>query len=455
MELSVLILAAGLGKRMQSSKPKVLQLLAKKPLIKHVLNTLKLIQINSIGVIYGHLGEQLKSELISDHVTWIEQINMQGTGDAVKSALPHIKDNDMILILSGDVPLISANTLSKLIETTSEKQLGMLTFDMDDPTGFGRVIRDSNNDVIKIVEEKDATDDQKKIKEINAGIYYLKGSYLNKWLPKLNNQNAQKEYYLTDIVEMAIADQVEVNTVRPEYKFEITGVNSRLELAKLERDWQSYQAKKLMQEGVTLLDPKRIDIRGDIKVGQDTVIDVNVILEGNVKIGKNCQISANCILKDVIIADNVVIKPNSMLEGVKVDSEVEIGPFARIRPDTYLSQGAKVGNFVEIKKSTIGNDSKINHLSYIGDTEVGDRVNIGAGVITCNYDGANKHQTIIEDDVFVGSDSQLVAPVKLGKGSFIGSGSTITKNTPEGKLTLNRSSRQITLDAWKRPKKNK
>ncbi|TNF66632.1 MAG: UDP-N-acetylglucosamine diphosphorylase/glucosamine-1-phosphate N-acetyltransferase [Gammaproteobacteria bacterium] len=453
MRLFVLILAAGLGKRMKSSKPKVLQNLSNKPLIEHVLETLKKIDVDEIGVIYGHLAEQLKETLTGEPITWIEQKKTQGTGDAVKSALPYLDKNDKVLILYGDVPLISSETLKRFITHVQSDQMGILTAKFNDPTGLGRIIRDENDRVMRIVEEKDATQKEREINEINTGIYYLSADLLHKWLPKLTNDNAQGEYYLTDIVAMAQKDGIEIVTSQPYNHFEVIGVNSRIELANLERIWQRHQAELLMAQGVSLNDPNRIDIRGNVEIGHDTHIDVNVILEGNVQIGKQCIIGANCILKNVELDDYVIIKPNSMLEDAVVKSHAEIGPYARIRPGCMIDESAKIGNFVEIKKGLIGKGSKVNHLSYIGDAILGNDVNIGAGVITCNYDGVNKHQTIIEDNVFVGSDSQLVAPVKLGEGSYIGSGSTITKNTPNGKLTVNRSNRQITLDAWQRPKK--
>ncbi|MCF6764684.1 bifunctional UDP-N-acetylglucosamine diphosphorylase/glucosamine-1-phosphate N-acetyltransferase GlmU [Thiotrichales bacterium 19S3-7] len=453
MRLFVLILAAGLGKRMKSSKPKVLQNLGHKPLIVHVLDTLTKIEVDEVGIIYGHLAEQLKIALNDRSLTWIEQKQMKGTGDALKAALPYLKQDDMVLILYGDVPLISSETLKRFMTNVRCDQLGILTTTLENPTGLGRILRDDNHQVIGIVEEKDATEKERQIKEVNTGIYYLSAQLLQKWLPKLNNNNAQGEYYLTDIVAMAKDEAVEIVTHSPDYHFEVVGVNNRLELANLERCWQRYQAEKLLSDGVIISDPSRIDIRGNVIVGNDTSIDVNVILEGDVRIGRHCKIGPNCILNNVELGDFVCIKANSMLEDAQIKSHAEIGPYARIRPQCLIEEGAKVGNFVELKKTTIGKDSKVNHLSYLGDAVMGNNVNIGAGVITCNYDGVNKHQTVIEDDVFVGSDSQLIAPVKLAKGSYIGSGSTITKNTPEGKLTINRSNRQMTLDAWQRPKK--
>lgn len=452
--LHIIILAAGQGTRMKSALPKVLHPIAHKPLLAHVLDVAKQLEAESTHVVYGHGGEQVKSALEHYNVKWVLQAEQLGTGHAVEQAVPDIADGQTVLILYGDVPLIQKETLVQLINAASSNALGLLTAKLDDPAGYGRIIRNETGDVIKIVEQKDATEEQKQVNEINTGMLALNSTRLKGWLKQLENNNAQGEYYLTDVIGMAAIEGVAINTVHPASLKEIEGVNNKLQLAQLEREYQMDQARKLMEQGVTLRDPARFDLRGELEVGRDVIIDVNVIIDGKVKLGDGVTIEANNIIKDTAIGDNVTIHPNCVIESANIGDSCNIGPFARVRPDTVLSNGARIGNFVEIKKSTIGEGSKVNHLSYIGDTIMGKDVNIGAGTITCNYDGANKHQTVIGDNAFIGSDTQLVAPVEVGEGATIGAGSTITHDAPKGELTLSRSP-QKTRPGWKRPVKKK
>lgn len=453
--IQVVVLAAGQGTRMCSSLPKVLHHLGGKSLLERVISTAASVsnKANSI-VIYGHEGAQLRAALASTAVKWVEQKQQLGTGHAVQQALPEINDQDRVLILYGDVPLISEATLKKLIDKTPANALGMLTATLSQPKGYGRIKRDAQNQVTGIIEEKDATPEERVITEINPGIYLVSAALLKKWLPTLKNTNAQKEYYLTDIIALAAKEGVAIYTVQPEAVEEILGVNDRVQLAQLERFYQRQQAEKLMRAGVTMMDPARIDIRGEVQIAQDVVLDVNVILEGEIKIGAGSVIGANCVLRNVTIAERVEIKANSVIEDAKIGSESIIGPFARIRPGTELAEQTHIGNFVEVKNSKIGVGSKVNHLSYVGDSEIGKHVNVGAGTITCNYDGAYKHKTIIHDDVHIGSDTQLVAPVTIGEGATIGAGSTITKDVPPHELTLSHHLEQRSTSAWKRPEKN-
>lgn len=437
---------------MKSALPKVLHKIAHKPLLGHVLDVAQQLGAHSTHVVYGHGGEQVKNALSHYNVSWVLQDEQLGTGHAVDQAAPAIDDNQTVLILYGDVPLIQKETLIELIKAASNKALGLLTAHLDDPTGYGRIIRNDTGNVVKIVEQKDANDEEKQVTEINTGMLALDSTQLKSWLKKLENNNAQGEYYLTDIIGIAANEGVTINTVHPAYLKEIEGVNNKLQLAQLEREYQMDQAKKLMEQGVTLKDPSRFDLRGELEVGRDVTIDVNVIIEGKVKLGDNVIISSNNIIKDSTVGNNVIIQPNCVIESSNIGDDCVIGPFARVRPDTQLARGAKIGNFVEIKKSTIGEGSKVNHLSYIGDTTMGKDVNIGAGTITCNYDGANKHQTIIGDNAFIGSDTQLVAPVEVGEGATIGAGSTISHDAPKGELTLSRAP-QKTRQGWKRPVK--
>jgi len=453
MDLNIVILAAGKGTRMRSKMAKVLHKLAGKELLAHVVETARSLSPDKIIIVYGHDGETVRNILDAPDLNWILQENQLGTGHAVKEALPAIENDSQVLVLYGDVPLISKATLEELIRTKEGKELGLLTADLDDSSGYGRILRNSNNDIIGIVEEKDANEGEKRIKEINTGIMLLDSSALSKWIKELKNDNAQGEYYLTDCVRLAANDENNVAGVKCAQIHEITGVNNRIQLAELERVFQRNYANDLMLSGTTLSDPERIDIRGHLVAEPDCEIDINCVFEGQVKLGKQVKIGPNVVISNSTLGDGSVVLANSVIENAQIGNEVTIGPFARIRPDTMLADKVKVGNFVEIKKANIGLGSKVNHLSYIGDTKMGSGVNIGAGTITCNYDGAFKHQTIIGDNAFIGSDTQLVAPVKVGEGATIGAGSTITKDTPANKLSLSRS-KQVTINGWERPKKD-
>jgi len=453
MALNIVILAAGKGKRMQSALPKVLHLLAGKPLLAHVVDTARKLTEDELYVVYGNGGNDVKTTLSYLNVQWVEQTESIGTGHAVLQAIPKIADNAKVLVLYGDVPLVSEKTLKTLVDTTPSNTLGLITIEVEDPTGYGRIIRDAKGDIQGIVEHKDADNDQRNIKEINSGIIAVDASHLKKWLPMLNNKNGQGEYYLTDIVSMAISENIPVKSITVKNAKEVLGVNTRTDLVNLERFYQKQRAEQLMSQGITLMDPSRFDLRGDLIASKDVVIDVNVIMEGKVTIGANSIIGPNVILKDVEIGENVEIKANSMIENAKLSANCTVGPFARIRPGTTIKAGAKIGNFVEVKNSEIGEDSKVNHLSYIGDATLGRGVNIGAGTITCNYDGANKHKTIIKDNVFVGSNTQFVAPVTIGENATIGAGSTITSDVPAENLALSRA-KQKTVSDWKRPTKS-
>ena len=455
MSLSVIILAGGSGSRMRSKCPKVLHRLAGKPLLEHVLDAVKLLEAKETFVVYGHQGDVVRDAMVHrDEVTWVHQADQLGTGHAVQQVLPKLHDDRQVLILYGDVPLITQETLTHFIKSTGQLQLGLLAALVDNPFGLGRVLRDEYRQVTEIVEERDATEVQKQIREINTGIYCIGAKHLKAWLPKLQSNNAQSELYLTDIVRMAREDGVGISVSRPRRVEEIYGANTREELAVMERRLQTFLASELMTAGVGIFDPARVDIRGSVIPAQDCTIDVNVIFEGQVTLGEGAVIGPNCLLKDTVIGPDVVIAANSVIEGAVLEAGCQIGPFARIRPESTIKSGAKVGNFVELKKTMLGPGSKANHLSYIGDATVGRDVNIGAGVITCNYDGANKHQTVIEDDVFVGSDVQLVAPVTLGKGATVAAGTTVTKAVKPGKLVVGRA-RQTEIDGWQRPKKDK
>lgn len=455
MSLEVVILAAGKGQRMHSRIPKVLQDLSGSPLLEHVIKTAKQLKPERIHIIYGHGGDKVKARFASDeHLSWVLQDIQLGTGHAVSQALPYCNDENQILVLYGDVPLISAETLQKLLGETTTESLTLLTWNMENPFGFGRILRNATGAATGIVEEKDATEEQKLITEIFTGIMAAPSKLLRSWLSQTSNKNAQGEYLLPDVTRCAVQQKIPVNTLVAKNKLEIQGVNDKQQLAALERAYQLRQAQQLLKDGATLRDPLRLDIRGKVRIGKDVLIDVNVIFEGNVSLGDNVRIGANSIIRDCKIADNVIIKENSILENSQIEKNCSIGPFARIRPDSYLNEGAFVGNFVEIKKSVIGVNSKVSHLSYIGDAMIGCNVNIGAGTITCNYDGANKYQTTIGDNVFIGSGTQLVAPLTVGSGATVGAGSTITQDTPEGKLTLARS-KQTTISSWERPTKEK
>lgn len=454
MGLSVVILAAGQGTRMRSARPKVLHPLAGRPLVEHVCSTARALPGSRVHIVYGHGGDQLQSALGPLPDSWVLQAQQLGTGHAVQQALPAIPDEDDVLILYGDVPLTTRETLEQLIETGRGSGFGLVTVELPDPAGYGRIVRDSEGRVTRIVEHKDATEVEREIREINTGIMALPATSLKRWLGRLDNRNAQGEYYLTDVVALAVAEGVSVETVAPESVFEVMGVNTRAQLAELERYYQLMQAQYLMREGVSLADPMRFDLRGELSTGQDVFIDVNVVIEGRVVLGDRVQIGPACCLRDSVLGDDVVVLSHSIIDGARIDRGCRIGPFARIRPETTLAEAVHVGNFVEIKKSAVAADAKINHLSYVGDADVGARTNIGAGTITCNYDGANKHRTIIGADVFIGSDTQLVAPVTVGDGATIGAGTTVTDDAPPGALTVGRA-RQRTVTGWKRPTRDR
>ena len=453
MKLFPIILAAGKGTRMNSAIPKVLHPIGGKPMLGHVIDSCKQLNSSKIAVIYGHGGDQVQSAFQHEKIDWVHQAEQKGTGHAVAQAVNLIEDDDIIVIAYGDVPLIKAHTLQRLADSLQDADLSILTTLLDDPTGYGRIVR--NNDAVHcIVEEKDATSAIRQINEVNSGFIAAKGADLKRWLQQLSPENAQGEYYLTDCVGMAVAEEKRVITVICDNPAEVEGVNNRLQQATLEREYQHEYAQALMLSGVSLLDPARLDIRGTISAGKDVIVDINCVFIGQVQLGNNVVIEANCVIQDSVIGDNVTIKANSVLESATVASDCSVGPFARLRPGAELKQAAKVGNFVEIKKSIIGIGSKVSHLSYIGDTHMGDQVNIGAGTITCNYDGVNKHITQIGNHAFIGSCSQLVAPVAVGDYATIGAGSTIAKDVPANKLTLTRPI-QKTISGWQRPTKNK
>lgn len=454
MSLSVVILAAGKGTRMKSNKPKVLHELANKPLLEHVYDTAKSLGAEEVVVVYGHGGEMVKTACAHFEATWVEQKEQLGTGHAVKQAFESVNLKNNILVLYGDVPLTSKQTLEDLLEGT-ENKIGLLTVDLGNPFGYGRIIRNAENKVTGIVEQKDASDEQQKIQEVNSGILSCQGETLQRLLSEINNKNSQGEYYLTDIFALAANQGIEIKTSKAKQSYEVEGVNNRLQLATLERIYQRNIADELMTEGVALADPTRLDVRGNVSISNDVYIDVNVVLEGEVKIGSGTTVGPNCVIINSIIGENVKIKANCVIENAIVDADCEVGPFARLRPDTHLHQFSKVGNFVEIKKSEIGKGSKVNHLSYVGDTVMGANVNIGAGTITCNYDGANKHKTVIGDNVFIGSDTQIIAPVNIAHGVTIGAGATITKDVIEESILVISRSPQKIIKGWERPTKNK
>ena len=453
MSISVIILAAGKGTRMRSSLPKVLQPLAGRPLLGHVIETAQKLQADNIITIYGHGGELVQHEFAKEQVQWVEQAEQLGTGHAVKVTLPVLAKDGLSLILSGDVPCITTQTLQKLLDASQASGIGLVTLTLPDASGYGRIVRE-NGQIQAIIEHKDASDEQRKIQEINTGIYCVSNAKLHQWLPKLSNNNAQGEYYLTDIVAMAIQDGLEVASVEPERAFEVEGVNDRVQLATLEREYQAFQAKQLMQQGVHLIDPSRFDLRGSLTVGQDVRIDINVIIEGNCEFGDNVEIGAGCIIKNTKIAAGTKVQPYSIFDNALVGENTQIGPFARLRPGAKLANEVHIGNFVEVKNTSIGLGSKANHFTYLGDAEIGAGSNIGAGTITCNYDGANKFKTIIGDAAFIGSNSSLVAPVTIGNGATVGAGSVITHDVADNSLAFERS-KQIAKEDYQRPQKIK
>jgi bifunctional UDP-N-acetylglucosamine pyrophosphorylase/glucosamine-1-phosphate N-acetyltransferase len=448
---TAIILAAGQGTRMNSQTAKVLHKVGNKSLLQHVIDASRPL-VNSINVIIGHHSESVKKTTSNDGINWVNQKEQLGTGHAVQQAIPHINDNSICLILYGDVPLIKTETLQILTDKAESSGFSLLSVMMENPFGYGRIIRDSNNSILSIVEQKDASKDELQVREINTGIMAIRGSILKKYLKELEPNNSQGELYLTDIVEKAVKDNVNIASFICESVAEVMGINDKNQLSQAERAYQQNKASDLMSKGLTIMDPKRFDCRGELSFKDDCVIDVNVVFEGDNDLGKNVLISPNCIIKASKIGDNTHILANSIIENAVIGSNTSIGPFARIRPETKIGNHSKIGNFVEVKKSSIENNSKVSHLSYIGDSKIGNDVNVGAGVITCNYDGINKFQTEIKDGAFVGSNSQLVAPVTIGKNATIGAGSTITQNTPDGQLTLSRN-KQSTISKWKRPLK--
>jgi bifunctional UDP-N-acetylglucosamine pyrophosphorylase / glucosamine-1-phosphate N-acetyltransferase len=451
MALEIIVLAAGLGKRMRSDLPKVLHPLAGRPLLAHVLDTARELAPRKIVVVHGHGAEKVRAAFADNHIEWALQAEQLGTAHAVMQAMPSISADADVLLLYGDVPLVRAATLKRLLEAARDG-VAVLTAELDDPAAYGRVVRDDSGGVLRIVELRDASKAERAIREINAGFYALRAKRLAGWLKKIGNHNAQKEYYLTDLVGLAVAESVPVNAVMAAHAWEAAGVNSKRELAELERQYQKIAADALMEAGVTLADPARIDVRGTLECGRDVMIDVNCIFEGRVRLGEGVRIGANCVVRNCAIERNTEVLPFSHLEDAQVGERCRVGPFARLRPGAQLAEEVHVGNFVEIKASRLGAASKANHLTYIGDSEVGARVNVGAGTITCNYDGVNKHRTVIEDECFIGSDATLVAPVRIARGSYVGAGSTITKDTPPGELTIARA-RQVSIPGWKPPQK--
>jgi len=451
MSLEIIVLAAGQGRRMHSALPKVLHRLAGKPLLAHVLAATQALAPRRIVVVHGHGGGEVRAAFSGARVEWVEQAEQLGTGHAVMQALPRIDAGTEVLVLYGDVPLVRADTLRRLADA-ARSGLAILTADAPDPAGYGRIVRAAGGRVARIVEHQDATDEELAIREVNVGFLAARAAKLLAWLAQVRNRNAQQEYYLTDVVGHAVAEGVVVNAIKAPHWHEVMGVNSRHDLAILERAFQNAAARQLLEAGVALADLWRIDVRGHLECGRDVSIDVNCVFEGEVRLGDGVRIGPNCVLRDVSVAAGSEIHAFSLLENAEVGARCRIGPYARLRPGASLAEEVHVGNFVEVKASRLGAGSKANHLAYIGDAEIGRRVNIGAGTITCNYDGANKHRTVIEDDCFIGSDTTLVAPVRLAKGSYIGAGSTISKDTPAGELTVARA-RQTTVPRWKPPKK--
>ena len=451
MGLSVIILAAGQGTRMRSDLPKVLQPLAGRPLLAHVLDSARALEASDICVVYGHGGDVVRDAFPQADIRWALQAEQLGTGHAMQQAIPDTPDDNSVLVLFGDVPLLLASTLQRLLDAADSDDLLVLTVDMDDPHGYGRIVRDEEN-VVGIVEEKDASVEQKSIREINTGVMLGSGVALKRWLDRLQNDNAQGEYYLTDVIAMAVADGIAVHGIKAQDQVEVMGINDKKQLAEAERALQARLVDELMAAGVGFADPARVDIRGKLTCGKDVYIDINAVFEGDVELGDGVRIESNNLIRDSKLGSGVVVHSNCHIEGARTGENCEIGPFSRLRPGAELAANVKVGNFVEIKKSIVADGSKVNHLTYIGDSDVGANVNVGAGTITCNYDGANKHRTTIRDGAFIGSGVNLIAPVEIGEGAYIGSGSTISKPAPADKLTLARS-RQVTVKGWQRPKK--
>jgi len=454
MPLSVVILAAGQGKRLHSDLPKVLQPLGGSTVLEQLMRTVAKLDAREVRVVYGHGGERVRDTLKHLSVRWVLQAEQLGTGHAVKEALPGIADDDTLLVLYGDVPLVRSETLHRLTAAADEGRLAVLTVRLEDPAGYGRVLRDGAGRVTRIVEHKDATPAELERDEVNTGLLAGRAGLLRAWLGRVQNRNAQKEYYLTDVIALAVADGVAVDGIEASEESEVGGINDKQQLAAAETVLRRETAAGLMQKGLTLRDPARFDLRGELEFGRDAVIDVNCILEGRVKLGARVKIGPNAVLKDCEIGDDTEVLPHCVLDGARIGARVRIGPFARIRPGAELADEVHVGNFVEVKNSRLGKGSKANHLAYVGDAQVGERVNISAGVITCNYDGVNKHTTVIEDDAFVGSDTTLIAPVTIGAGAYVAAGSTVSRNAPAGQLTIGRA-RQESKPEWKRPTKKK
>jgi bifunctional UDP-N-acetylglucosamine pyrophosphorylase / glucosamine-1-phosphate N-acetyltransferase len=450
--MNVVILAAGQGKRMRSDLPKVLHRLAGRPLLEHVMASARSLAPSRIVVVYGHGGEAVREALATEGLQWVRQEPQLGTGHALQQTLSALDASVATLVLYGDVPLTRRATLEKLLGVAGDG-VGLLTVELDDPSGYGRIVR-RGADVVRIVEQKDAAAAERAIREVNTGLMVLPTARLAGWLERLRNDNAQQEYYLTDVIALAVADGVPVCAAQPADRWETLGVNSKADLAVLERTLQREIAARLLDDGVTLADPQRVDVRGELSCGRDVAIDVNCIFEGRVELGDGVQVGAHCVLRDVRVAAGTRVEPFCHIADAEIGRNCRIGPYARIRPATRLAEDVHIGNFVEVKASEIGAGSKANHLAYIGDSSVGRNVNVGAGTITCNYDGANKHRTIIEDDVFIGSDTQLVAPVRVGRGATLGAGTTLVKDAPEGELTVSRA-KQVTVRGWKRPVRKK
>ena len=451
--MNIVILAAGQGKRMHSNLPKVLHPIAGKALVAHVIDTARSLAPQTLCLVYGHGGDAVRTTLAAPDLAWALQEPQLGTGHAVQQALPHLKDGGTTLVLYGDVPLIQAETLKRLLQAAQDA-LAILTVELEDPSGYGRIVRNAKGEVVRIVEQKDSTPEERAIREINTGIMAMPTARLGEWLGRLSNDNAQKEYYLTDIVGMAVADGLPIHTANPKHAWEVLGVNSKVQLAELERVAQRNAAEQLMEGGVRLADPARFDVRGELVCGRDVFIDVNCVFEGKVVLDEAVEVGPNCVLRNARIGAGTKLAAYTHIEDAVVGPDGRIGPFARLRPGAELAEDVHGGTFVEIKKSTIAAHSKANHLAYIGDATIGSRVNVGAGTITCNYDGANKFQTIIEDDVFIGSDTQLVAPVRVGRGATLGAGTTLTKDAPPDTLTVSRA-KQLSIPGWKRPVKIK
>lgn len=451
MAFSVVILAAGKGTRMKSALPKVLHKIGGIPMVQRIINTVTDMNSQAVHLVYGHGGDQLKAELSGDNLNWCLQAEQLGTGHAVAQAVPHIKDDEDVLVLVGDAPLIQQSTLERLVDVKKDADLALLTVELSDPTGMGRIVRDGDN-IVAIVEHKDATDAQREIKEINTGMMMMSGKDLKRWLGLLSNDNAQGEYYLTDVIAMAASEGKSIKAAHPDSSVETEGVNNRAQLSVLERALQARQAQALMMGGATLADPARIDIRGTLTTGTDVVIDVNCVFEGNVTLGNNVVIGPNCVFKNCSIADNAVIEANSIVEKAEVGEFCTVGPYGRLRPGAVMKAKSKVGNFVEMKKAVLGEGAKANHLTYLGDAEVGANANIGAGTITCNYDGVNKSKTLIGENAFIGSNSALVAPVEIGNNATVGAGSIVTKTVEDNELAIARA-KQRNIKDWQRPTK--